>query len=255
MGRGKVGKGLARALRPKATVRLVAGRSTPRFKDAAVVILAVPDAKVRGVAERIADRLPDSAALLHCAGSFGAEVFDGLEGNWSRGAMHPLASFVNSRPPPLAGARFVIGGDRVARRRAATIARLVDATPIARELHGPAYHAAAAMVANGTAALAYVGVELLESMGMSRQQAQASLAGLLHTVASNVEKAGVPEALSGPIRRGNTETVTAHRRALAAHKGRFLKAYDQIAPLIIDCAAQTGELSRARLRTLRKLFA
>ena len=65
------------------------------------------------------------------------------------------------------------------------------------------YHAAAGLVANGAAALAAVGVELLVVSGVPRKEAPKMLGPLLRSVAENVEALGFPDALTGPIRRGD----------------------------------------------------
>jgi predicted short-subunit dehydrogenase-like oxidoreductase (DUF2520 family) len=73
-----------------------------------------------------------------------------------------------------------------------------------------AYHAAAGLVANGAAALAAAGSELLESAGVARSIAPKLLGPLLRSVAENVERLGLPQALTGPVRRGDAEGVRRH---------------------------------------------
>jgi len=76
VGRGRVGRGLASALRRTPhRVTLQKGRS-PRIADADVVVLAVPAPAIAVTASRL--EVASSASLLHCSGSLRADVLPGL---------------------------------------------------------------------------------------------------------------------------------------------------------------------------------
>ncbi|MFO0692970.1 MAG: DUF2520 domain-containing protein [Polyangiales bacterium] len=245
VGRGALGTTLHRALVASGRMcRLVAGRETPlrALEGARVVVLAVPDARIAEVAARLAEALPKGAILLHAAGARTAEELATARAHGaSVAAMHPLVSFADrKRPPSLAGSTFVISGDAKAVRAARGLARAVGARALVAPLQGPAYHAAAALAANGTVGLVHAAVALLEALGADRRAAERALAGLLRTVVSNVEHVGVPNALTGPIARGDAETVAAHRRAIASVAPEVLAAYDGAAPAILACAEARG---------------
>jgi hypothetical protein len=94
-----------------------------------------------------------------------------------------------------------------------------------------AYHAAAGLVANGAAALAAGGVDLLERAGVDRKTAALMLGPLLRSVADNVERIGLPAALTGPIRRGD-----------AAGVARHLALLERIAPHVVELYLAAGRL-------------
>jgi predicted short-subunit dehydrogenase-like oxidoreductase (DUF2520 family) len=52
-------------------------------------------------------------------------------------------------------------------------------------------------------------------------------------VAANVQAVGVPDALTGPVARGDLATIRAHRRELGRLDRRALRAYDAIAPVVV----------------------
>lgn len=248
LGRGRVGRGLAAGLAwtsdPTLAVTVAPARRLPPTIAADVVVLAVPDARIESVARAVLARMAPGAApvLLHCAGARGVEAFGPLVEHGrgaSFGAMHPLVSFADpKKPPSLEGACFAIAGAPRARRAAARVAAACGALPMGRGpagVHGPAYHAAAALVANGAAALAFVGVGVLRELGLSKKHSEKALGSLLRTVAHNVETVGVPTALTGPVMRGDRETVKAHRRGLGPGDAR--RAYDALVPVIERCAA------------------
>jgi predicted short-subunit dehydrogenase-like oxidoreductase (DUF2520 family) len=92
-------------------------------------------------------------------------------------------------------------------------------------LDAVAYHAAAGLVANGAAALAAVGAELLVRAGVPRDIAPKMLGPLLRSVADNVEALGFPQALTGPVRRGDAAGLERHLAALQSKLPQALPLY------------------------------
>ena len=122
-------------------------------------------------------------------------------------------------------------------------------------MHGPTYHAAAALSANGAAALASVAVRGMTSIGLRPTAARRAIGALLRTVGENVERVGVPDALTGPVFRGDDATVHRHRVALQRADPLARAAYDAVAPAVLDCARRAGlpeERVRAVQRALRR---
>lgn len=256
VGRGRVGRGLHKLARGEAEEWLLTSGHRPerkRIETADTVVLAVPDPAIREVAARIAPWLKPRACVLHCAGSrTPGELEACAEAGARTGAMHPLASFADpKRPPNLKDAFFVTAGDAAAVTAARRIARAVGAQVLALPLHGPAYHALAAMIAGGTVGFVYTTVPALEDMGLERRQAERLAGSLVRTVAENIMQIGLPKALTGPVIRGDADTVTAHRRSLRALSKNVAAAYDAVAPLVLECAISAG-LSEADVRRMRE---
>lgn len=252
VGRGRLGRGLAGALRDAGVhASLTEGRAPlmDAVAQADVLVIATPDPAISEVATRLADQA--SGPMLHCSGSLGADV---LSPYAPRGVMHPLVSFADpERPPTVAGTTFVIDGDPDATQAARAIAEAVGANAVVKPLHGPAYHAAAALSANGAAALATVAVRVLEAQGMDRCEAEAAVGALLRTVGENVERVGVPRSLSGPVMRGDHAAVAKHQAALDALDPAARAAYDAVAPAILDCARKAG-LDEERAKRVEALL-
>ncbi len=169
-----------------------------------LVLLCLPDAAVG----RGAGALPrsDSWVVAHCAGSLGLEVL----GDHPRTAsLHPLVSV----PTPEVGARrlpgawFAVAGDPMVRE----IVALLGGTAVevaARDR--AAYHAAAAVASNHLVALL---AEVERIASMSGLPLEAYLDLVLGTV-ENVSVQGVAGALTGPVERGDWDTVHAHLEAI-----------------------------------------
>ncbi len=239
VGRGKVGRALARAIRGAGgQVSMLRGDVARPRSTLRIFVLCVPDDAIAEVAARLAPRIDADSIVLHCAGARGTDELDACRATGAAvGVMHPLVSFAHPAVPPvLDGATFVCDGDPRAIRAARYIAELVGARPLVAPILGPAYHAAAALCANGAAALSARSLDVLAALGVGEREGRAALAGLLRSVADNVESLGA-HALTGPVRRGDLATVHAHRTAIASVPGAAA-AYDAILPVLVGVAEQ-----------------
>jgi predicted short-subunit dehydrogenase-like oxidoreductase (DUF2520 family) len=226
------------------------------------VVLAVRDDQIEPAARALAARSllghrRRTVAVVHCAGSLGPEALAAVRGpRVAVAQMHPLISFASrKRPPRLARGLLLLQGDPAARRLAAQLGRSLDMKPLqAAEVDLALYHAAAALVANGSAVLAVQGARLLERAGLERSAADAALGALVGSVAENVRQLGLPAALTGPVRRGAHATVRAHLQAIAQSEPQALPLYVALAEAQLAPARELGEAHPDDLAELRRLL-
>ena len=247
-GAGKLGTALARGLRGAGVRTTLRGarRGLPESIDADIVVLAVRDHDLRPLAERMqgGHLVPRRAVVVHASGALDAEVLAPLRASCAGVAqMHPMISFASRRiAPRLLRGNVHVQGDAPAVARATKLARLLGMAP--RNVPGLdtiAYHAAAGLVANGAAALAAVGAELLIRAGVARELAPKMLGPLLRSVADNVESLGFPEALTGPVRRGDAGGVEKHIATLRAKLPEALPLYLAAAQAQLPLARTIGD--------------
>jgi predicted short-subunit dehydrogenase-like oxidoreductase (DUF2520 family) len=259
VGRGKVGRALSRALAGRGVPHaLLAARALRApLPDAELYLLAVTDARIRQVALQLAQHVRRGVCALHCAGARDVDELAPLAARGVQvGVLHPLVSFARAQSSaPLAGATFTTFGDARARAAARKLCKQLGARCVALDAApGPAYHAAAALVANGSAALTHAGVRILVELGFPRRAAERALAGLLTSVAVNVREVGVPAALTGPVVRGDVATVERHLAALGALDRGLRQTYAAIQPAIVDSALE-ADLPIRVARAIRRLSA
>jgi predicted short-subunit dehydrogenase-like oxidoreductase (DUF2520 family) len=233
MGRGNLGRSLGRALR-RAGHRVLLTRArhgVPALARAlasrprSVVFLTVPDGAIATLAGEIAAAagLPPGVDFVHCSGALELGVLDSLAHEHAVGSFHPLQSFPEPRPPEaFRGSLVAIDADTDAlRRRLQRLARDLGARPRGvREAERVLYHAAAVFASNYLVALAGEAVELLHAIGWSEREAVAGLVPLMEGALDEVARRGPTRALTGPIRRGDVETVTRHLEGLAGLDSR-----------------------------------
>lgn len=209
-----------------------------------VIVLAVPDGAVREVAGAIAALgQPDAGCVaLHLSGALPAAALAVLgERGYAVGSLHPLQTVADPEQGAerLRGAFFAFEGDPVARRTAAGIVRA--ATGRMLEVHAedkPRYHAACVFASNYVVACAAVATRLLaDAAGIGEDEAARALRPLWGGAVSNLEQLGPTAALTGPVRRGDSETVRAH---LGALEGSTLDLYAELALEAVRIARRAG---------------
>jgi predicted short-subunit dehydrogenase-like oxidoreductase (DUF2520 family) len=259
-GAGKVGASLARALRVKgARVTLrPARKGLPRAIDADIVVVAVRDRDLGRLAAAMVGVVDRRSVVVHVAGALRAEALAALRGACAGVAqMHPMISFASTRfAPSLLRGNLHVQGDPAAMTRARRLARLLGMTArTVPDLDTVAYHAAAGLVANGTAALAAVGAELLVKAGVPRGVAPKMLGPLLRSVADNVEALGFPDALTGPVRRGDAAGVEKHLAVLDARLPEAVRLYLAAAEAQLPLARAIGDASDESLAAVAAVLA
>jgi predicted short-subunit dehydrogenase-like oxidoreductase (DUF2520 family) len=182
-----------------------------------IVFLAVPDAAVGDVAARIAASDPAPAvSFVHLSGALTLDVLAPLRGH-AVGSFHPLQSFPFPREPEaFRGITIAVDASTPALvRKLRRLARDLGARP--RKVAAAErvlYHAAAVFASNLVLATFSEGVRQLMRIGWSEADATRALVPLLEGVVANIRRRGVHKSLTGPIRRGDAETVRRHLEAL-----------------------------------------
>src|SRR3990172_13192268 len=72
------------------------------------------------------------------------------------------------------------------------------------------YHAGAVVVSNFFVALIDYGLKFYEALGADKQEALKAVLPLIRGTLANIETAGIPDALTGPVMRGDVQTLRSH---------------------------------------------
>lgn len=201
---------LARRIGARAT-------SNPADLKAGLVWFCVPDSQIGRAARAWAQRFRWAGIVaLH---SSGALTSDELEPLRQRGAevasVHPLMTFVPGSRPALAGVAFAIEGDRGAVRIARQIVRELGGQPFAiRKEDKAAYHAWGTFASPLLTALFATTERVAVSAGVKRKNAVRRMIPILMQTLANYAERGAARSFSGPIIRGDVDTVHRHLKVL-----------------------------------------
>ncbi len=226
---------------------------------AELVFLAVQD---RFLAPLAADLAADEelelkgVRIAHLSGSLTADA--GLAPLAGRGAvifsLHPLQSLadVEGAVKGLAGSWFTFEGDqRGWPEAAATVAALDGRLVPLAAADKPLYHAAAVVASNFFIALEDFAIRLMTGIGVDDESARQMLLPLIRGSFENLERQSPLEALTGPIVRGDSATITAHLKVLGEKFPGEVETYRCLARLNLELARRRGEIDYADFPELR----
>ncbi|MEX2100643.1 MAG: DUF2520 domain-containing protein [Acidimicrobiia bacterium] len=191
-------------------------------REAELVLVATPDSAIADAAAGLAPSLEDRALVLHLSGACTRAELDKLRllrADVALGSLHPLQSF----PTPelgierLPGSWCAVDGPPAVERLAVSLGlrpfRIDDSQRVA-------YHAAATVASNHLVALMGQVARLAEAAGVP----PAALLPLVRSTLENVDSLGPADALTGPIARGDVDTVARHLDALPADERAVYRA-------------------------------
>lgn len=214
------------------------------------IVIAVPDGAIREVADRIAALpVPGSIPVLHTSGSRSTDVLGALAVRGHPvGSAHPLAAIADpvSGAERLRGVAWGIEGTGSARALAETVVQACGGRMLSIAPGGkPLYHAAAVFASNYAVALLAVAERLMDAAGVPGGEARTALAGLARGAVENVALSGPAAALTGPVVRGDVETVALHLERLSEAERPL---YCSLGREALRLARQTGLDSAAAAR-------
>ena len=227
IGPGRAGSALAAALRDAGwRVDGPLGRDHDPARlttGARLVLLAVPDRAVAAVAASLA---PGDAVVAHVAGSLGLDV---LAPHRRAASLHPLVSLPDADlgARRLVGAWFAVAGDPIASEVVAALGG--RAVQVADE-DRTTYHAAAAVAANHLVALLGQVDRLARSVGVPLD----AYLDLARGALDNVAEVGPAAALTGPVARGDRETVARHLAAIPQDERPAYALVAELAQRLVD---------------------
>jgi predicted short-subunit dehydrogenase-like oxidoreductase (DUF2520 family) len=195
-----------------------------RSLRAEVIWICVPDSEIAHAAHALADKVEwKGRVALHSSGALISDELAPLRAQGAAvGSAHPLmtfvrgASFGNSKVL-LAGVPFAIEGDAKAVRAArALVADMGGEAYAIRKEHKAAYHAWGMFASPLLDALMATTERVARLAGVRPKDARRRMIPILRQTLANYAALGAPGAFSGPIVRGDVETVRTHLKVLRA---------------------------------------
>ena len=226
-----------------------------------VIVLAVGDSDLPAAVQSCVAALPDRgpSVWLHTSGMHDLSVLAPLGGASVRlGALHPVVPFPDPRSarPQLEGRPAVLLGEPRVQRLLRRLVNCLGMLPLSGQAGDRTlYHAACAIAANGLTALRSVVDRVLAgSEVLDREDAQRLADELMSAALDACRRLGARDALSGPIIRGDSNTVAAHRQALEVGGLEVDEVYRGLMTEALRLAGQRG-LDEAATDALSRVLA
>ncbi|MDD2389164.1 MAG: DUF2520 domain-containing protein [Desulfobacterales bacterium] len=229
-------------------------------RSADIIFITTPDSVIVEACLQIADNggFSEQSIVFHCSGLLSSRILSPARRCGAAiGSMHPLQSFASKQitQNPFKDIIISAEGDPEAVSAARIIstdlgAQFMEIKTEAKTL----YHASAVVVSNYLVTLLDLAFKLIKDAGVPDKEAFKLFKPLIEGTLSNIENVGIPQALTGPIERGDAETIVTHMDEIQSKKPELLSLYRQLGIHTIDIATAKGSLSHAAVQKLEEVF-
>lgn len=277
IGPGKVGMTIAFAAQKAGyTIAAIGGRDREKTKsaagaigdtkvftldnqpiDASMILLTVPDDAIESVCNDLSQNkvFTQGQIVAHCSGALSSEVLASARDICGAkiASAHPLQTFstAQSSIDAMPGTYWFCEGEATAvaalSSMITTIGGIPNVIPTDKKV---LYHCSSVIACNYLVSLMDIALTTAEAAGLDPQLAWQALSPLIQKTLVNVGSLGTTDALTGPIARGDLNTVKMHIDALNKTDPKLAHIYKQLGDWTVQLAVQKG-LSNQVAKTLK----
>lgn len=219
------------------------------------VFITTPDDTIRPICESLSWR--SGQGVAHCSGVASIDLLQNAADQGAQvGAFHPMQAFnsVDNGVAAISGSTFGIEGDDRIHSYLVDMATDIGGRPISLSPNDKVlYHVSGVLMGGLLAGLGCVAASLWERFGLTRDDGVRALTPMMRTVAANLEASGVPQALQGPIPRGDIGTICKHLDAISADTQNYLRLYSELALASLPFAVEKGTIGPERAEEIKEL--
>jgi predicted short-subunit dehydrogenase-like oxidoreductase (DUF2520 family) len=219
------------------------------IEAADLTLLTVSDDLIEIITNETAQKLTKTSetpkAVVHTSGIHTRESLTQFATNGlMTGSLHPAIPVASDEPTQFEGGAFALEADHpLLFDWLEQIVHAIGGRPYRLAAEQKAlYHTALVMASNYTVSLYAFAEHLLTTVGLSTADADGILNALLQATVENLKHQGVPNALTGPLVRGDTGTLQRHLQALQQDAPEGVKAYRTLARLTYPLLSARGVL-------------
>lgn len=197
------------------------------FKSAAelaensdTVFISVPDSAISSVWKELGADNARGRYVYHISGAESSDVFCGADMKMVCSA-HPMLAFSSKNTPPeqIKRAFFTLeGGDDAVREISELLMRCGNRYAVISADVKPLYHASACFASNFVTAVCAEAEKMLCRCGFSGEDALSALVPLIEGNVENICAKGIRRSLTGPVVRGDVNTVKKHLSVLEGER-------------------------------------
>jgi predicted short-subunit dehydrogenase-like oxidoreductase (DUF2520 family) len=200
----------------RAVAKEVGASAVAKALPADITFFCAGDSQLADAVSGVAHENWRGKIALHTSGALTSDTLAPLRRSGATVAsMHPMMSFVEGAHTPMWGVSFGLEGDAKAVRAARAIVRgLGGHAFLVKKSAKPLYHAFGAFASPLLIATLALGEMVGRRAGLSEREARNAMQPIVEQTLRNYLEGGAAGAFSGPLVRGDVETVGKHLAAL-----------------------------------------
>ena len=232
-------------------------RTSQEIADKAeLVFITTPDDVIPKVAAQASWHA--GQAVLHCSGACSTDILEPARHQGAMvGSIHPCQTFasIEQAVDNLPGSTFAVQADEPLLSILKEVTAALQGTWVYLTADDKAlYHVAAAIACNYVYTVVKLAVDLWQNFGKSSAEATEAYLPLLRGTVNNIGSVGFPGCLTGPIARGDLDTIGRHLDALAKRAPSHLQLYKALGMATIPIALEKGTIDQKVAERLRELL-
>ncbi len=263
IGSGKLGQSLANLAEAQGINTYVLGRNYIDFATTVyqsnLVLITTPDDEISSVVDELVKHAPKRNALkpiiVHCSGSLSSQVLSPLGDRVA--SCHPLNTFPNQAAAEQllsstdhGTTLFAEGPDAIIDQLESFFTHLGFVFRRVDSEQKLLYHVACVSACNFLSVLMHTSLDFAEQAGLQRNEFWSALTPIIQSTLDNIGEYGSVASLSGPIARGDLNTVKQHLETLEGHPD--LEFYRLMSEKALEMSAIANHLDEAQVEQLIK---
>jgi predicted short-subunit dehydrogenase-like oxidoreductase (DUF2520 family) len=220
------------------------------------VFITTPDDIIARVALQVNWR--GGQSVIHCSGACSTDVLKpAREGGATVGSFHPCQTFasINQAVENLPGSTFAIEAEEPLMSVLKEMANALRGGWLEVKAEDKAlYHASATIACNYFCTIVKLAADLWQNFGKSTAEATEAFLPILRGSVNNIANVGLPGCLTGPIARGDLDTIRKHLNALTKRAPTIVGLYKALGLETIPIALAKGTIDENVAEKLRELL-
>ncbi len=210
-------------------------------RTADLVLLTVSDGAIAPLSQTLSQKggFRSDQVVIHTSGACSASELKGVK---EALALHPLQSLASREQELLPGSYFALeGSEKACQIGERLVVDLGGKSFRIKSEDKILYHAGACVISNYLVSLLHLAEKIYQKIGLERSEIWSAVSPLFWGTWNNVEQKGSQAALTGPISRGDWQTIVRHLQDLAQVGGLEEKLYRQLGLYTLDLAKEQIE--------------
>ena len=237
------------------------------LKQADIWLIATPDNQIESTAKQLHTSaiLKPETLIFHCSGLLLSSVLQNKQQDLNVASVHPIHSFASPKQSieTFAGSHCAIEGSANAVTQLDALFSSLGALTFTLDSQQKSlYHAASVMACNYLVSLLEVSHQMLKEAGIDEAvideavidstENSSPLETLIRQTLDNYFSLGATQALTGPIARGDTDTIETHIKALqqAPDADLWKQLYSALGKATLPISAKQGQASKQQLTAI-----
>jgi len=220
------------------------------------VFITTPDDIIARVAAQV--NWHTGQSVIHCSGACSTDVLKpAKERGATVGSFHPCQTFasIDQAVENLPGSTFAIEAEEPLLSVLKEMATALRGSWLELKAEDKAlYHASASIACNYFYTIVKLAADLWQNFDKSTAEATQAFLPILRGSVNNIANVGLPGCLTGPIARGDLDTIRKHLDALEKKAPSIVGLYKALGMETIPIALAKGTIDQSVAQKLRDLL-